>query len=164
MRNGNLLKSCVSKICVKRIRFNQGVGVQLVWYSSLTISVEDFRVGSKWACSASQESDLSSKTFLPSVSQPSSQPSFSALPSVFSFVMSLDTFSSIHQPDRILITFSWQAKSSSYYSGKCPFSKKLSYWSKLYASMPTVAKFHGTESTGVNRSHLHCFTSYVKEQ
>ena len=103
-----------------------------MWYSSLTISVEDFKVGSKWACSASQESDLSSKTFLPSVSQPSSQPSFSALPSVFSFVMSLDTFSSIHQPDRILITFSWQAKSSSYYSGKCPFSKKLSYWSKLY--------------------------------
>ena len=106
-----------------------------MWYSSLTISVEDFRVGSKWACSASQESDLSSKTFLPSVSQPSSQPSFSALPSVFSFVMSLDTFSSIHQPDRILITFSWQAKSSSYYSGKCPFSKKLSYWSNLYAYM-----------------------------
>ena len=94
-----------------------------MWYSSLTISVEDFKVGCKRACSASQESDLSSKTFLPSVSQPSSQPSFSALPSVFSFVMSLDTFSSIHQPDRILITFSWQAKSSSY-SGKCPFSKK----------------------------------------
>ena len=91
--------------------------------SSLTIPMEDFRVGCKRACSASQESDLSSKTFLPSVSQPSSQPSFSALPSVFSFVMSLDTFSSIHQPDRILITFSWQAKSSSYL-GKCPFSNK----------------------------------------
>ena len=78
---------------------------------------------------------------------PPSQPSFSALPSVFSFVMSLDTFSSIHQPDRILITFSWQAKSSCY-SGKCPFSKKLSYWSNLYASMHKVVKYHGAESTG----------------
>ena len=27
MRNGNLLQSRVSEICVKRIRFNQGVGV-----------------------------------------------------------------------------------------------------------------------------------------
>ena len=27
MRNGNLLKSRVSEICVKRIRVNQGVGV-----------------------------------------------------------------------------------------------------------------------------------------
>ena len=26
-RNGNLLKSCVSEICVKQIRVNQGVGV-----------------------------------------------------------------------------------------------------------------------------------------
>ena len=33
MRNGNVLKICVSEICVKRIRVNQGLGVstKLIW-------------------------------------------------------------------------------------------------------------------------------------
>ena len=48
MRNGNLLKSCVSEICVKQIRVNQGVGVIGIskFYEQIKILIEHCAISS----------------------------------------------------------------------------------------------------------------------
>ena len=54
MRNGNFLKSCVSEICVKRIRVIQGVGVHCLWnQNQFSLSYKIWFLSSLSACRTS---------------------------------------------------------------------------------------------------------------